>query len=29
LLMAVLIAVRLFVQGARHDEVVSPPEDVT
>jgi len=27
--MAVLIAVRLFVQGARHDEVVSPPEDVT
>ena len=29
LLMALLIAVRLFVQGARHDEVVSPPEDVT
>jgi C4-dicarboxylate transporter, DctQ subunit len=29
LLMAVLIAVRLFVQGVRHDEVVPPPEDVT
>ncbi|MGE5367182.1 MAG: TRAP transporter small permease [Betaproteobacteria bacterium] len=29
LLMALLIAARLFVQGARHDEVVSPPEDVT
>ena len=29
LLMALLIAVRLFVQGARQDDVVSPPEDVT
>jgi TRAP-type C4-dicarboxylate transport system permease small subunit len=29
LLMALLIAIRLLVQGARHDEVVSPPEDVT
>jgi C4-dicarboxylate transporter, DctQ subunit len=29
LLMAVLIAVRLFVQGAPQDDVVSPPEDVT
>jgi C4-dicarboxylate transporter DctQ subunit len=28
-LMALLTAVRLFVQGARHDEVVTPPEDVT
>ena len=28
-LMALLTAVRLLVQGARHDEVVSPPEDVT
>ena len=29
LLMALLIAVRLFVQGARDDEAASPPEDVT
>jgi TRAP-type C4-dicarboxylate transport system permease small subunit len=29
LFMALLIAVRLFVHGARHDEEVSPPEDVT
>ena len=29
LLMALLIAVRLFLQGARQDDVVSPPEDVT
>jgi len=29
LLMALLIAVRLFVQGARQDDLVSPPEDVT
>ncbi len=29
LLMALLIAVRLFVQGTLHEEVASPPEDVT
>ncbi len=29
LLMALLTAVRLFVQGTLHEEVASPPEDVT